>query len=48
VTLTAEQAVREFLGIGATLTPRERDYLDRYGNDNGQFDVGDLRAFVQR
>lgn len=48
VTLTGEQMARELLGAGGALTVQERDYLDRYGNGNGQFDVGDLRAFLRR
>ncbi len=38
-----------FLGTTATpLTAEEEDYLDSYGNNNGQYDVGDLRAYLRR
>jgi hypothetical protein len=38
-----------FLGTAATpLTAEEEHYLDAYGNNNGQYDVGDLRAYMQR
>ncbi len=30
------------------LTAPEEDYLDRLNNDNGRYDVGDLRAYLQR
>jgi hypothetical protein len=30
------------------LTPEERAYLDAHGNGNGQYDVGDLRAYLRR
>ena len=28
------------------MTSLQLDFLDRNGNDNGAFDLGDLRAFV--
>jgi len=38
-----------FLGTGATPpTEEEETYLDSHGNGNGQFDVGDLRAYLKR
>jgi len=38
-----------FLGTtGAGLTPEEIEYLDSHGNQNGQYDVGDLRAYLKR
>jgi hypothetical protein len=38
-----------FLGTtGAGLTPEEIEYLDSHGNGNGQYDVGDLRAYLKR
>jgi immune inhibitor A len=41
--------VHAFLGTSATpLTAEEEDYLDSYGNNNGQYDVGDLRAYMRR
>jgi hypothetical protein len=33
---------------GPGLTPEEVQYLDSYGNRNGQYDVGDLRAYLKR
>ena len=41
--------VHAFLGTNATpLTTEEEAYLDAYGNNNGQYDVGDLRAYLKR
>ncbi len=41
--------VQSFLGSSAApLTVGERNYLDRYGNGNGEYDVGDLRAYLRR
>jgi M6 family metalloprotease-like protein len=38
-----------FLQTGVTpLTAEERSYLDAHGNGNGQYDVGDLRAYLRR
>jgi hypothetical protein len=38
-----------FLQTGVTpLTAEERSYLDAHGNGNGQYDVGDLRAYLKR
>jgi immune inhibitor A len=38
-----------FLGTSATpLTAEQESYLDTYGNGNGQYDVGDLRAYLKR
>ena len=49
VTLEAWRLVQQFLGsAGAQLTAEERSYLDRIGNENGQYDVGDLRAYLKR
>ncbi len=40
---------RPFLGgSGPSLSPEEAEYLDKYGNQNGQYDVGDLRAHLRR
>ncbi len=33
---------------GPALPPEDADYLDRIGNQNGQYDVGDLRAYLTR
>jgi M6 family metalloprotease-like protein len=41
--------LQSLLGSSATpLTAQERDYLDSLGNGNGQYDVGDLRAYMKR
>ena len=47
--LPTPSLVHDFLGTTATpLTAEEREYLDLYGNGNGQYDVGDLRAYLKR
>jgi hypothetical protein len=41
--------LQSLLGSSATpLTAQEREYLDSHGNGNGQYDVGDLRAYMKR
>jgi immune inhibitor A len=41
--------LQSFLQTSATpLTPEERAYLDAEGNQNGSYDVGDLRAYLKR
>ncbi|MGD2123033.1 MAG: hypothetical protein PVJ76_14865, partial [Gemmatimonadota bacterium] len=41
--------VRPFLASsGPSVSPEEVEYLDSYGNQNGQYDVGDLRAYLKR
>lgn len=41
--------LREFLKTTSTpLTSEERNYLDSHGNGNGQYDVGDFRAYLRR
>jgi immune inhibitor A len=41
--------VQTFLGTNATpLTAEEEEFLDVFGNNNGQYDVGDLRAYLRR
>jgi len=43
------QLLESFLGDGSVpLTAVERDYLDSVGNQNGIYDVGDLRAYLTR
>jgi immune inhibitor A len=47
--LAATSLVQAFLGSTVTpLTAEEEEYLDAYGNHNGQYDVGDLRAYLRR
>jgi len=36
-----------FLGGEPALTQPEVNYLDAVGNDNGQYDVGDLRMWLR-
>lgn len=43
-----EDAITELLGLEATLTVDERRYLDFTGNANGQFDLGDFLAWIER
>ena len=44
-----ETLVQSFLeGQETPLTPEEMAYLDAHGNDNGEYDVGDLRAYLRR
>jgi hypothetical protein len=33
---------------GPGVSPEEAQYLDTHGNQNGQYDVGDLRAYLKR
>ncbi len=41
--------LQEFLASSGTPpTATEREYLDSQGNGNGQYDVGDLRAYLKR
>ena len=39
--------IDEILGVGL-LSPSELLYLDLVGNRNDEFDIGDVRAFLQR
>jgi M6 family metalloprotease-like protein len=49
VALETARLAQQFVWSAALpLTPTEREYLDRYGNRNGQYDVGDLRAYLKR
>jgi M6 family metalloprotease-like protein len=49
VEISREALARDFLGTsGPDLTEEERAYLDAHGNGNGLYDVGDLRAYLQR
>lgn len=45
--LTAATLLRALVGT-ASITPAQAGYLDRSGNDDGSFDLGDLRAYVRR
>lgn len=49
ITLAVSRLTEAFLASTATpLTEVEEDYLDTYGNNNGRYDVGDLRAYLTR
>lgn len=45
-TLATAAVVAQLLNGTGTLTPDDLRYLDLIGNKNGQFDVGDFRAWV--
>jgi len=48
-TVSDASLLQEFLGdLSTPLTPQERTYLDLHGNQNGQYDVGDLREYLKR
>lgn len=42
-----EQLAGPFLGGQPTLSGFQRQFLDRFGNGNQRYDIGDLRAFVR-
>ena len=44
---TATDAARDLLGV-PTLTDAHRVYLDRFGNHDGTYDLGDLLAYLDR
>jgi immune inhibitor A len=49
VDVVLERLVRGLLHPTASLlAAEEQEYYDRQGNGNGQYDVGDLRAYLQR
>jgi immune inhibitor A len=49
VTVWISSLLQSFLQTAApALSQEEREYLDSHGNDNGQYDVGDLRAYWYR
>jgi sugar lactone lactonase YvrE len=45
--LSTTDVIDELLGVGL-LSPSELLYLDLIGNRNDEFDIGDVRAFLQR
>jgi len=48
-TAPIERLLQRFLGYAAEpLTAAQEEYLDSLGNQNGRYDVGDLRAFLGR
>ena len=49
VEISRSRLTQTFLeSVGAGLTPKEAEYLDSHGNRNQRYDVGDLRAYLQR
>jgi immune inhibitor A len=47
--LPSERLLHDFLGSNAPpLTSEEKAHLDAHGNENGVYDVGDLRAYLRR
>lgn len=49
VTIVVDRLVQPFVQNGeAPLSAAELSYLDRVGNGNGSYDVGDLRAYLKR
>jgi M6 family metalloprotease-like protein len=49
IALGIDRLLEQFLGTGASpLTIDEAEYLDARGNGNGNYDVGDLRAYLKR
>ena len=44
--LSVEVLAGPFLGTGETPSSTERTFLDRNGNRNGRYDLGDFRAFL--
>ena len=47
--VSLERLLEPFVANNATpLTSEDLDYLDSVGNDNGRYDIGDLRRYLQR
>jgi hypothetical protein len=47
--LPRSRLTRSFLGAeGSGLSDEEVEFLDSHGNQNGRYDVGDLRAYLRR
>jgi hypothetical protein len=47
VDFTAAAAAQDLMD-SATLSDKQRVYLDRHGNQDGSYDLGDLQAFLDR
>ncbi len=45
--LAAQDVADHLMDVRASLSASELEYLDHIGNDNGSFDVGDFRAWLQ-
>ena len=46
--LVPEDVADHLMGVRTTLSASDLEYLDEIGNDNGSFDVGDFRAWLQK
>ena len=46
--LVPQDVADHLMGVRTTLSASDLEYLDEFGNDNGSFDVGDFRAWLQR
>ena len=46
--LAPQDVADHLMGVRTTLSASDLEYLDEFGNDNGSFDVGDFRAWLQR
>ena len=46
--LVPQDVADHLMGVRTSLGASELEYLDDIGNDNGSFDVGDFRAWLQR
>jgi len=47
ISITTEEVWRHLLGVASLLSQDELLFLDLLGNNNGGFDIGDLRAWLQ-
>ena len=45
--LAPHDVADHLMGVSSTLSASELEYLDDIGNQNGGFDVGDFRAWLQ-
>ncbi|MCH7876555.1 MAG: putative Ig domain-containing protein [Gemmatimonadetes bacterium] len=46
-TVSVASTADALLGVAGALTPEQERFLDIQGNANGEFDIGDLRAFLR-
>jgi hypothetical protein len=46
-TIAASDAIDAALGVEGAITPASERFLDIRGNNNGRFDIGDVRAHLQ-
>jgi hypothetical protein len=45
--LSQDDVINHLISPVGTLTPDEERYLDIIGNNNGRYDIGDFRAYLQ-